>query len=214
MKTPDSGAARPHGAQASPEVRVRPIGSGGGSGAEPSLGPVGIAVIGTGVAFILAGIAWPQAADTLLRMLLAALVLVLVVGKAYGAVLPARMTRKFYSPFDGAAGGRPRPDAPEALRKWTRELDAADDPRRAQQAGVPAAVRWCVTDEVSRRLAERHGLSLVDANDHPAIRALVSEPTWRLVRPSGAESTPRPDAGSSRVPLSRLERILDDLEKL
>lgn len=184
------------------------------SDVEPSLGPVGITVIVTSVAFILAGIAWPQAADALLRTLLAALVLIFLGGRAYLAVLPARMTRRFFSPFDAGADGRPPPAAPEALRKWTRELDEADDHRRARQAGVPAAIRWSVADEASRRLAERHRLDLNDASDHAAIRALVSELTWRLIRPSGAESTPRADAGSSRVLLSRLGLILDDLEKL
>jgi len=171
---------------------------------DPPIGPLGIATIVVSLAFLLAGILWPQAASALLRLLLVTLALGFVAGRAYRALLPVSATRS-HSPFDALGLARPAPTAPHALRRLTAELGAADDARRAGRTEIPRPVQWAVIDEAARRLAEDHGLHLHDPDHHARIRALVSEPTWRLIDPGGSREL---------VPLSRLDVILDDLEKL
>ncbi|MFW6080219.1 MAG: hypothetical protein ACODAE_11405 [Gemmatimonadota bacterium] len=181
----------------------------------------------TAIAFLAAGLAWPQAAEGLLRLLLATLAVGFIVARAYEAMQPVRPRADTGSPFEGGVADRPPPEAPHVLRRLTKELAAADDARKARRTPVPRSVRWAVIDELSRRLAERHGLSLDDPADHERIRALVSEPTWSLVGPRGAVSDPgtRPRPGTRRggdgraggrgpVYVSELDRILDDLERL
>ncbi|HLT90638.1 MAG TPA: hypothetical protein VKZ85_06810 [Woeseiaceae bacterium] len=168
------------------------------------IGPLGIATIVVSLAFLLAGILWPQAASALLRLLLVTLALGFVASRAYRALLPVAATRS-YSPFDALGAARTTPAAPHTLRKLTAELGAANDARRARHTAIPRPVRWAVIDEAARRLAEHHGLHLHDPDHHARIHALVSEPMWLLIDP-GESSEP--------VPLSQLDVILDDLEKL
>ena len=59
-----------------------------------------------------------------------------------------------------------------------------------------------------RRLAERHGLNVSDSTHRAFISDLVSEPTLQLILP---DATP---AAGRFVPLSSLDRILSDLERL
>jgi len=127
-----------------------------------------------------------------------------VASRAYRALLPVAATRS-YSPFDALGAARTTPAAPHTLRKLTAELGAANEARRARHTAIPRPVRWAVIDEAARRLAEHHGLHLHDPDHHARIHALVSEPMWLLI-----------DPGESRepVPLSQLDVILDDLEKL
>src|SRR5690606_753020 len=171
---------------------------------EPPIGPLGVATVVVSLAFLLAGIMWPQAASALLRLLLVTLALGYVAGRAYRALLPVSATRS-YSPFDAPGAARPAPAAPHALRRLTAELGAANDARRARHTEIPRPVQWALVAEAARRLAEHHGLQLHDPDHHARIRALVSEPTWRLIDPGGSREI---------VPLSRLDVILDDLEKL
>lgn len=182
----------------------------------PAVGPLGIATILASLAFLAAGIAWPQAAEAWLRLLLATLATGFVAGRAYEALRPVSKRQDLYSPFDGEAITASPPTAPHALRDLTRELDAADDKRRARRTHIPRSVRWTVIDEASRRLAEHHGLSLDEPSHHAGIRALVSAPTWSLIAPSDTEprTASLPATDGPRVPLSQLGRILDDLEKL
>lgn len=182
----------------------------------PAVGPLGIATILASLAFLAAGIAWPQAAEAWLRLLLATLATGFVAGRAYEALRPVSKRQDLYSPFDGHTITASPPTAPHALRDLTRQLDTADDERRARRTEIPRSVRWTVIDEASRRLAEHHGLSLGEPGHRANIRSLVSAPTWSLIAPSdpGPHPAPRPAAHDPRVPLSQLGRILDDLERL
>lgn len=180
------------------------------------IGPFGVATIAVSLAFMAAGIVLPQAAGAFLRLFLAVLAVGFILTRAYGAMLPARMTQGFYSPFDRAHADRPIQTIPEPLRKFAAELAAADDGRLAGRTPIPWSVRWRVIDEAARRLADHHGLNLDDAGHHAAIRALVTEPTWRLIArpapdPPGATGASQPAASP---PVSRLPLILDDLERL
>lgn len=177
-----------------------------------AVGPVGIAVTAVSIVFLAAGIALPEAADTLLRLMLVALALAIVLALAHQGRLPARATADSASPFDGDAAFREVPSEPVGVRELAVELRAADRPRLAKRSPIPRRVRWKVTDEFARRLAERHGLRLGHARDHDQIRTLIAAPTWALIRPqppvSGAAGT------HAILTLSELAMILDDLESL
>lgn len=166
--------------------------------------------------FVLAGIAMPDAAETMLRVLLLTLAVGFVVARAYAAMLPATTTQDVYSPFADHTAEPTPPATPRVIRQLTAELAAADDERSARRAPIPWSVRWTVIEEATRRLAERHGLTLDDARHHSTIRSLVSEPTWALLEPGhpAAGSGASPGAAGRPVPLSQLDLILDDLEKL
>lgn len=184
--------------------------------ARPAVGPLGVAMIIASLAFLAAGIVWPQAAEVWLRLLLVTLAVGFVAGRAHEALLTVGTRPDFSSPFHGHATTRSPPAAPAALRDLTRELRAADDERRAGRAEIPRSVRWTIIDEASRRLAEHHGLSLDEPAHEASIRELVSGSTWSLIHPSGPAPRPgpRPPGAGQRVPLSQLDRILDDLERL
>jgi hypothetical protein len=178
---------------------------------EDAVGPFGLFVIAASLAFLAAGIVWPQAAGALLRLLLATLALGYVLGRLNQAVGPVTAARHVGSPFEGEAGaGAPAP-VPEGLRRVTAQVAGAGDIRLAERRPIPRQVRETVMAEAGRRLAERRGLQLERSADHAAIRALLSAPTWALIRPDRAgeaEGNRRP------VPLSQLGAILDDLETL
>ncbi|MGD2068902.1 MAG: hypothetical protein PVI57_09550 [Gemmatimonadota bacterium] len=182
---------------------------------EPAVGPFGLVVTGTSLAFLVAAVVWPQAAEMLLRILVVAVACGFVLARAHRAGLPERMTDESFSPFRSRAEG-PGPRAvPLVVRAFGEEVRAADHPRVARRTEIPWVVARTVGREVSRRLAEHHGLRLDRREHHPRIRGLLSEPTWHLVAPTASEE--EVDAGTSSygsVPLSRLEPILDDLERL
>lgn len=203
------------------------------------MGPVGIAMIVISLTFLGAGIAWPNAAGALLRVLLATLAVAFVAVRAHGAMLSVRTREKTYSPFDGASAAHLPLLAPEPLRALAIELGSADDARHSQRTGIPWSVRQTVIEEAARRLVEHHGLDLGDTRHHARIRSLVSTRIWLLIDPRDAdaesrvrpdaesrvrpdaESRARPDAGSrarpvasTAVPVSELATILDDLENL
>jgi hypothetical protein len=177
------------------------------------VGSFGLFAIIASLASLAAGIVWPQAAGALLRLLLATLALGYVLRRLYQTVGPVATSRHVGSPFEGEAGtGAPAP-VPEGLRRFTAQVGGAGDARLAEWKPIPRQVRETVVAEAGRRLAERRGLRLERPADHPAIRALLSEPTWLLIRPD------RSGGGEARddrraVPLSRLGAILDDLERL
>jgi hypothetical protein len=186
---------------------------------EPLIGPFGVATVTASLAFLCAGLAWPQAAGALLRIFVVLLSIGFVLARAYEALLPSSAPDA-YSPFDGDAVGHTPATEPQALRSLGHDLSAADSPRRSERTPVPWSVRHTVIEEASRRLAEHHGLSLAERADHDTIRSLVSEPTWLLLS-SGADAHPesrgsraRGSAGGPVVPLSRLGTILDEVERL
>lgn len=180
------------------------------------MGPFGIATILASMVFVAAGIVAPQAAEALLRLLLATLAVGFVAARAYGARLPERMTQHVYSPFDDHATGPDGADAPLAIRELATLLRDADDARRARRTPIPRKVRWGLIDEAKRRLAQHQGLSLEDPADQRAIRSLLSESTWSLLASESgppAESRAEP-ARRGFIPLSQLHLIIDDLERL
>lgn len=182
---------------------------------QPTLGPFGIATVVASLAFILAGIILPEAAEALLRLLLATLAVGFIAARAYAARLPERMTQHVYPPIDAQETARRAAAAPPAVSELAAQLVDADDERRARRAAIPRKVRWTLIDEASRRLSHHHGLRLENPNDHLAIRSLVSEPTWSLIEPGGGSRPDgRPTANSRVIPLSQLHSIIDDLETL
>lgn len=185
------------------------------SDAAPSTRPIAASMVAASIALLLAGLAWPQAADALLRTLLALLAVGFVAALAYRAVRPVKTAQDRYSPFGRHTAARTEV-APRPLRELTAELNAAARTRSARRTTIPLSAQLTVRKEASRRLAEHHGLSLRDPSHHRHIRSLVSEPTWQLIRPHGPQPRPgtRLTARSSSVPLSQLGRILDDLEAL
>jgi hypothetical protein len=164
--------------------------------------------------FLVLAIAWPHAADSLLRALLVTLAAGLVVVRGY-YVVRVRATHDVYSPFD-AGPSESQTGGPDALRKLTSDLGALDEGAAARTRPIPWSVCSVLIDETARRLNEHHGLRMGDPAHHPAIQALLSESAWLLVAPRGREPGSG-DASRGRgrlVPLADLDLILDDVEAL
>lgn len=173
-------------------------------------------VLGVSAGFLFAGILLPGTAEFLLRLYPLGLAGAFVAVRAWDADLPRRMASDAYSPFTDERATRPPSEAPRTIRHRASVLEAADDPERGRHTPIPVPVKWAVLDEVSHRLAERRGLDLNDPDHHPRVRSLVSEATWRLVRPPGTDDAAggARDLDVSPVTLDRLPSILDDLERL
>lgn len=173
----------------------------------------GMAMISVG--FLVAGIASPHLADRFLQMLLATLAIGFVGARMYRLRLPVQMAHETYSPFERRRDEEP-PSSPAVIGRLASQLGAAADPHRAARVPIPGAAAEIVFAEASRRLAEHHGLSLRRRSDHGRIRGLLSEPTWALISRSTVtfDVAPEPTAYVGPVPLSELDRILEDLENL
>ena len=166
--------------------------------------------------FVAAGLAWPQAADGLLRLLVITLAVLFAAGRVYSAVELAESTEDHYSPFHRTQIDRSPPAVPRRVRDLATQLRAADDPVGAGGTAIPIQALLIIREESDRRLADHRGLRLREASDHPRIRQLVTYPTWSIIRPPerGIRSvtpTPSQPAGAR---LSQLGIILDDLEGL
>ncbi len=172
----------------------------------------GAALATVSVAFLLVGLAWPGLAVRLLQGLLVTLAFAYVGVRVYRAELPKAMTGDEYSPFDGVRESRPPSASPAAIRGLTAQLRAVEDAEASRRVPIPSAAHRILADEVFRRLSEHHGLSFRDPADHARIRALVSDPTWALVR-SGSTGE-RALALRDPVSLIHLTKILDDVERL
>lgn len=177
--------------------------------------PVDLAVVTTSGAFVLAGIVWPQAADSLLRLLFATLAAGFITVRAYRRIQSAAASEELYSPFDDESDVQVSAAAPRPLLTLARQLSAADDVRAAERKAIPPAALLTIRTEAERRLTEHHRLALLDPDDHLRIRPLVSDRMWRIIRPDLAGAGPggRP-ASLPMVPLSELGRVLDELERL
>lgn len=175
--------------------------------------PVDVAMVVGSVAFVAAGLAWPQAADMLLRLLFVSLAAGWVATRAYRSVHPVQSSERRYSPFDYGLADAAPPAAPRALRRLASELHAADRPYTWRETIPATAVRTIRTD-AARRLNEHHGLTLRNPGHHARIRSIVSDPTWHVIRPQGAGARPGGGAAPTSVPLSGLGHILDELERL
>lgn len=180
---------------------------------EPIVSPLATGAAGLSLAFLAAALLWPPAADALLRLLMVTLAVGYAGARILERLAPVSPEGASGTPFERAPPPAEAPPMPQVLRDLHAGLAGADAPRRARRTPVPMGVRWTLAEEVRRRLAERHGLSTDDARHHAPIRARVSDATWRLLRPDGAGGAPgRPSAPD--LPLSDLERILEDLESL
>lgn len=163
-----------------------------------------VSVVSVGIA-----LAWPAAAESVLR-----LVLVVLSAGAVAWLLtrvgwppPSQLTA---SPLRTGADDDTDRYVPRGLRTLADDLSA--DVRAAAGDAIPYSVRSTVRDEIRRRLADNHGLDPRVPADVARIQALVSPPTWVLVQPP-------PTTGARRgldppVPLRCLGTILDDLERL
>jgi hypothetical protein len=167
----------------------------------------GIAIAAISFGFVAAGIAWPQAASSLLRLLLVTAAILFVAARAWHALAWVHHKPDRQSPFNGLVSTHTPPVAPHALRRLSAQLHAAANAEQTRATPIPWTTRRMLIDEASRRLAERHGLDLGDPNHHAHIRSLVSEPTRLLILTDDATT---PDSLSMR----HLEPILDDLENL
>ena len=178
------------------------------------------------IAFVAAGIAWPQAAASLLRLMLATVALVYVAGRAWRSLMHVRMGSKQYSPFERIIAKRQPTVVPQAVRRLAAQLGGGADPRVVERRPIPGPMRRTLVAAAERRLADHHGLDLDDPAHHDRIRSVVSESTQLLILGAGTDAhapapsdehtragTPAKESGPD-IPLSRLNEILDDLEKL
>ncbi len=160
------------------------------------------------VGFLGLGFLLPGASEALLRLYFPALAFVFVAARVHEARLPQRSAHSAYSPFLHTRDLGAPLETPRAIGERARRLRALDDPARTTEP-VPAPVRWLVREHFSQRLAERRGLHLADPSHHENIEALVSAPSWALLRPPDTDGLePR------TVGLDQLDTILDDLEEL
>lgn len=176
----------------------------------PALAATAVVVVG----FLFGGLLWPHAADGLLRLLLVTLAIGYVGIRGYRVLPP--IIRDPYSPFGRDPLITNPPVAPPSLRKLVRLLRAAAEAPSSNGRIIPGSVCLLVRHEAGRRLAQNHRLDLDEPRDHPQIRSLVAEPTWFFIRPPLSTEQPLSLARgrSHTVPLSQLDHILDDLERL
>jgi hypothetical protein len=77
---------------------------------------------------------------------------------------------------------------------------------------VPSQLIRRITSSANGRLVDHHHLYLGNADDHDAIRRLVSPTLWALLRP--ADPATRTPAPVPSVTFDRLDELLDELERL
>ena len=169
-----------------------------------------LAVSLVSVAYIAAGVAWPHAAGSLLRLLVLTLAVMYAAAEASRALQHIGAERKRYSPFDGGAQASRAPSAPQSLRSLTAQLGAADSETDAVRVLIPWSVLATLLAEVRRRLAEHHGLDPATAAHLPRIRSLVSAPTLELL--AARDDVRNPD--EVNLTMDQLPHILDDVERL
>lgn len=176
---------------------------------------IGGAITVISVLFVAAGIAWPHAASSLLRLMLATVALVYVGGRAWRSLMHVRAVSKQRSPFEGLVTKRQPPVVPQAVRRLAAQFGGTADPEIAEQRPIPWPMRRTLVAEAAWRLAEHHGLDLNDAVHHERIRSLVSESTQLLILGDDDDhSSDHVKKSGPDIPLGRLNEILDDLEKL
>lgn len=158
------------------------------------------------VAAVLLALAWPAAAETVLRVLL-----VLLAAGAAGWLLtrvawPAA-SEVSASPFRTGHDDGAHRLLPIGLRDLADDLAATF--RTTPNGPIPFAARGTLHDELRRRLADSHGLDPRVPEHVPRIQALISPPSWALLQsrhPGQLTDTP--------VHLQYLSMILDDVERL
>jgi hypothetical protein len=174
---------------------------------EPPLGPLALAVVVVSAAFIVAGVVWPAGADTLLRLLIATLVIGIAVFLAYRFIGTIPTSRQRNSPFDDGPERQTPSVAPEPLLLLGLDLKTADT-KGERLAIIPASAERILRVEAARRLTDHRGLNIKDPQHRARIRSLVTDATWRVIR------VPDPGLGVDPVPLGELSRILEEVENL
>jgi len=172
----------------------------------------GTAMATLSVGVLTAGLLWPHLALIFLQGLLVALALGYVGARIHRSDLPVALSSDTYSPFAGLAPRPRRATRPPAVDKLTTLLQAVADPKAARRVPIPAEACRILVAEASRRLAEHHGLSPLRSEDRERVRALVSDPTWQLLRTEATRSVARDAVGWGS--LAYLENVLDDVERL
>lgn len=158
------------------------------------------------VAAVLIALAWPAAAETVLRLLLA----LLAAGAAawlLGRVRWPAGSDLGASPFRATDDDRTGRQLPVGLRDLTDDLAATL--RSTPNGTIPFSARGTLRDELHRRLADRHGLDPRVPEHVRRIQSLISPPSWALLQsrhPGQLTDTP--------VHLQYLSMILDDVERL
>lgn len=177
--------------------------------------PWALVAVAVSLGFLVGGILWPGIAESLLRILLAALALGWVAARGLAMGLPSATVHDRYSPFDARLGDLPPPATPDVVWRRARALAAADEPDGSEPRPIPWPVARGLIAEAVRRLEGGHGLRLDRPADAARIRSMVSDATWTLLGHGDPAAARNLDAMTYRpIPLARLDDILDDLERL
>ncbi len=163
---------------------VSPRSGPGQSRGDPPVTPFGLATIVASVAFVVAGIALPEVAESLLRLMIATFAFGFVLSRVYRAGLPERTTTDEYSPFRGPAGARESATAPRVLRDLASKLAAADEPRSAKRCEIPRtfAGRWSTSDAPAGGAPPAERRRFGRPREHPIARIglhLAAHPSFR-----------------------------------
>jgi hypothetical protein len=157
-------------------------------------------------AVLVAALIWPNLAMVFLQALVVVVAIAYVGARVYGSDLPAALETDNYSPFEDQRAEAERPPNLPAIRDLADLLRFVEDPGVAALAPIPTAARRIIYAAAVRRLSDHHGLSLRRPADHPRIRALVSDASASLLLPA--------EPGQDSVPISLLEDVLDDVDRL
>ena len=167
------------------------------------------AAVAASLSAVAIALLWPAVAETVLRLLLA----VLAAGAA--AWLLSRVVWPVASDLTAAPFRTPDEEhvdrqIPAGLRRLVDELSID---ARATGGAIPYSISSTLRAEVTRRLADNHGLDPRAPAHANRVRALVSPPTWDLFQtpPKTGDLWRRLD---KPVHLRHLRTILDDLERL
>lgn len=172
----------------------------------------GAAMAALSLAVLTAGLLWPHLALVFFQSLVTALALAYVGARIHRARLPTALASDTYSPFDSGGSGPRRSGSPPGVRRLSTLLQSAADPGTAERALIPPDVRRILVAEASRRLAEHHGVRLDRPDGHERARDVLADATWSLVRAERTKDARWIEIES--VPMSLLEEVLDDVERL
>ena len=155
------------------------------------------------------GISSPRVAGRSGQLLLIAIGLAIAVV----AVQPifARIEQRRSEPFAPTPPQTPRATMPNQMAQI---VDAFTNRANATENSglVPTQLLRRITAVASGRIVDHHHLHIGDADDHPAIRQLVSPTLWALLRPT--RPGPTTPQALAAVAFDDLDRLLDELERL
>lgn len=160
------------------------------------------------------GVGSPRAAGRSGHLLLIAIGLIV----AIVAVQPvfAAIEHRRAEPFVPSPPRTPRATMPsqmaEIVDAFTKRTGSHRNDGGAELLPPPLVRR--LNAAATSRIVDHHHLHVGNADDHAAIRRLVSPKLWALIRPAEpAQSTTAPANGVD-VRFDELDRLLDELERL